>query len=156
MRILFWILLLLCVFAGVSLYHARFTDEARAERGAAQASADAGRPLPDGYGARAVVGEKSGAPVVEGLPPARPQQPAPPAPNPKGAAPAKSGPAAATTHVVKRGESLSTICDTYYGTSRKDLVEALARFNKLKSVNALAEGQKLAIPTLATLGIAPK
>lgn len=156
MRILVWILVLLCVFGAVSLYHTHFTEEAREERGVAQAAAEAGRPLPEGFGARAIVGEKSGAPVVESLPQAQPKPQAPPAreaqpvPQPKPSAPA------VTTHVVKRGEVLSTICDKYYGTSRKDLVEALARYNKLKSVNALAEGQKLTIPPLAALGVAPK
>ena len=157
MRILLWLLLLLCVFAGVSLYHSRFTDTAREERGAAHAAADAGRPLPPGYGARVIVGEKSGAPVVEGLPPAAQQKPLVPDPKAKLAPPApKPSPTVATTHVVKRGESLSAICDKYYGTSKKDYVEALSKFNKLKSVSAIREGQTLSIPPVEKLGVAAK
>jgi LysM repeat protein len=155
-RILLWILLLLCVFGAVSLYHARFAETARDERGAAHAAAEAGRPLPSGYGARVIVGEKSGAPVVEGLPPAEPPNAVPADPKAQPAPAPKPSPTAATTHVVKRGESLSTICDKYYGTSKKEYVEALAKVNKLKSVSAIREGQTLTIPPLDKLGVAAK
>ncbi|MDZ4772451.1 MAG: LysM peptidoglycan-binding domain-containing protein [Planctomycetota bacterium] len=165
MRILLWILLLLCVFGAVSLYHARFTDAARDERALAHAAAVSGRSLPDGFGARVIVGEKSGASIVEGLRPVEAPSKANPAPTsspqakptPPAAKPTQpAAPAAVTTHTVKRGESLSTIADKYYGTSKKDVVDALAKFNKLKSVNALAEGQELTIPPLQKLGVAAK
>lgn len=156
MRILLWILLLVCVFGAVSLYHARFTATAREERGAAHAAAESDRPLPEGFGARVVVGEKSGAPVVEGLRPVEPEKRAEKDPQAKPAPAPKPSSTAGAKHVVKRGESLSTISDKYYGTSRPDVVQALARFNKLKSVNALREGQELAIPRLAELGVAAK
>lgn len=148
MRILLWLLVLLCVFGAVSLYHSRFTSRAREERVAAHAAAESGRPLPEGFGARVIVGEKSGAPIVDGLRPAEP-----PKPNP---AESKASPTSATTHVVKRGEALSTIADKYYGTSKRDLVDALARFNKLKNASAIREGQTLTIPPLASLGLAAK
>jgi nucleoid-associated protein YgaU len=155
-RILLWLLLLVCVFGAVSLYHSRFTADAREKRGAAQAAAESGRTLPEGYQARVIVGEKSGAPIVEGARPVAPQAPAGPDPKARTAPAPKPSPAGATTHVVKRGESLSTISDKYYGTSRPEVVQALAKFNKLKSANALREGQALAIPPLADLGVPAK
>ncbi|MBL8857829.1 MAG: LysM peptidoglycan-binding domain-containing protein [Planctomycetes bacterium] len=150
MRILLWILLLLCAFAGVSLYHSHFTADAREQRAAAHAAAL--EPLPEGFNGRVVVGEKSGAPLVEGVPIQRPPNPA--RSDSKGDAPSK--PTAAKEHLVKAGESLSGICAKYYGSSRPEIVNALSQFNGLKSPNALRSGQTLAIPPLSALGITRK
>ena len=97
MRILLWLLVLAVLFAAVSLYHSRFTAAAREERAAAHAAAESGRPLPDGFGSRVIVGEKSGAPIVEGLRPVEPRQPAQPDPKTRPAQPAKPSPTSATT-----------------------------------------------------------
>lgn len=48
---------------------------------------------------------------------------------------------AATTHIVKRGETLSSIAATYGFT-----VQELARANRLKDVDQVRRGQKLLIP----------
>lgn len=150
MRALLWILLFLCLCAAVALYQSRLTGVARAERDAARGQRAATRPVPDGFG-HAIVGEASGAPFVE------PDPRVTPAPRPS-AAPRGRGfdPAQGNEHIVKRGESLSTICQMHYGTARPEVVAALARFNKLKSLDAIREGQPLAIPPLGTLEVAPK
>jgi len=58
----------------------------------------------------------------------------------RAAAPAKSK--SATTHVVKRGESLSKIAEAY-GVSSEALMEA----NGIRNANRVLVGQKLVIPT---------
>ena len=52
-----------------------------------------------------------------------------------------------------KGQSLSTICAAHYGTSRIEIVQALARYNHIERVDAIREGQKLRIPPLDALGI---
>jgi nucleoid-associated protein YgaU len=97
--------------------------------------------LPPGWGS-VVLGAPSGAvpPIAE--PPA-------PAPAP---VPAPEPPAAREFElVVSPGQSLSTICKEHYGTASVALVEALARFNQLKSPDAVRAGQKLRLPPLETL-----
>jgi nucleoid-associated protein YgaU len=50
------------------------------------------------------------------------------------------------TMKVRRGQSLSVICQEHYKTARRDLVEALARFNALSSPDRIREGQTLRLP----------
>jgi len=60
---------------------------------------------------------------------------------------------AATPIIVQRGDSLSSVCQAHYGTSRKEIVQALAAFNKLKNADQLREGDTLLIPPLDRLTI---
>lgn len=156
MRILLGILALLAVFAAVSLYHGRFTAQAREDRATAQGASTLDRPLPDGYPGRVIIGEKSGAPIVEDLRPVpTPSTPAPRVvvPKPATRAPTRPGAEVPTTHVVGRGESLSAICAKRYGTSKPEIVNAVARYNGLKSANALREGVELKLPPPSALGL---
>lgn len=144
MRILLWILLLLALCGVWWKYQARFTAAARAERDRAlrtEAPIDA---VP-GAG-HVIVGAKSGVAPID--PPAgwaptptddtRPSEPV-------------VGPANEAEHVVQHGESLSTICAIHYGTSKGDLVQALARYNKIERIGSIREGQKLKIPPRSVL-----
>jgi nucleoid-associated protein YgaU len=134
-------ILLACFALGLSLLRREGTPEAPS---AAPAPAS---PLPPGWGS-VVLGAPSGA-----LPPAaEPQAPAPaPAPVPAPVPEAPPPEARSFELVVSPGQSLSTICKEHYGTASTALVEALARFNGLKSPDALRAGQKLELPPLATL-----
>jgi nucleoid-associated protein YgaU len=78
--------------------------------------------------------------------------PAPPSNGPTPArAPAPTAPAAESTIVVAAGQSLSTVCQSRYGTSRPDVVQALARYNGLKDANTVRAGDTLRVPTLEQL-----
>jgi hypothetical protein len=73
---------------------------------------------------------------------------------PAGSASATRGgalPAAEPTIVVGAGQSLSTVCQSQYGTSRPDVVQALARYNGLKDVNVVRAGDTLRVPPLDRL-----
>jgi nucleoid-associated protein YgaU len=53
--------------------------------------------------------------------------------------------------VVTSGDSLSSLCQSHYGTSRLEVVQALALYNKLKDPNQLREGQSLSLPPIDRL-----
>jgi hypothetical protein len=87
---------------------------------------------------------------------AAPSAAAPSAAAPTSAAqtPLASSPRASATEskiVVAPGQSLSTICQSRYGTSRPEVVQALARYNGLKDANALRAGDTLRAPPLEQL-----
>lgn len=165
MRIALWLLVLVTVCAGLLLWNERITVQARAERetlrpGRAQ-TGDGG----DGFG-HAIVGEKSGSPLIEPAP-----LPAPPPSGTHGGGgkkvvedPRKQNgsdrpavlPQGATEHVVAAGESLSTICQAHYGTSKPDVVAAVARANKLEKAGQIRAGTKLVLPPLSELTGGPR
>jgi nucleoid-associated protein YgaU len=148
-RALLWILLLLALFGAAVLYQTKFTDAARAEREARKMRATQGAEVPGGW-SHAVIGEKSGAPLIDPPPGAtRPSEPRPHAAEP-------TAPAQETEHVVLKGQSLSTICAAHYGTSRNELVQALARYNHIERADAIREGQKIRIPPIEALGVAKR
>jgi nucleoid-associated protein YgaU len=154
MRIALWLLVLVTVCAGLLLWNERITVDARAERDQLRG----GRAQPgesgDGFD-HAIVGEKSGAPPIEVAP-----LPAPPPGGVPGGDPHRGNdgpdrpapaPQAATEHVVAAGESLSTICQAHYGTSKPDVVAAVARANKLEKPGQIRAGTKLLLPPLSEL-----
>jgi len=153
MRIVLWILLLLGLAFVVSRYHARFLSDAREERDTRRREFQSNEALPDGYG-HAIVGQKSGAPLIENAtpvptpPPRRIVTATPPKPTDGGGGQPTQG---TVTHVVASGESLGKICAAHYGTGRSDVVAAVAVFNKIASVDAIREGQKIALPPLSAL-----
>jgi len=115
--------------------------------------------LAEGWGV-VVVGDPSGADPVE--PPRAPAAAPPPAQEPVTQEPAAAGPAWLALEsralgdyrlVVRRGQTLSTIAVEYYGALQEGLVAALARYNRLESADALAEGQTLLLPERAKLGL---
>jgi hypothetical protein len=53
--------------------------------------------------------------------------------------------------VVLPGQNLSTICRGHYGTARVEVVEAVARHNRLANSDSLREGQTLDLPPLEQL-----
>lgn len=152
MRALLWISVLLATFVLAWMIQDRWAAERREERDAAYARpSDGGSDLPEGF-TRVVVGEPSGAaPVVP---------PTPPVPRPGTASPRDTGGAAANDrlrhHVVKPGDSLSKICAAFYGTARKDVVDAVARANGLSKPEALRAGQQLVLPPLQELKGPPR
>lgn len=155
MRIVLWILLLLGLFAAVTMYHDRVLEAARSDRDAARGKVErAPADLPPGWG-RAIVGAKSGVePIEADVPPVVPDGPTPHGSDAGPGGVEHAGEAerpGESEHIVQRGESLSTICRARYGTARNDLVTALARYNKLEDAGSIREGQKLALPPLAIL-----
>ena len=146
MRILLWILLLLALCAAVWTYQSRFTQAARAERDRAVGRIAVSADAKPGVG-HVIVGAKSGAAPVD--PPAG-WTPTPAAEDTRGQD-AAAGSAGEAEHVVQRGESLSTICSIHYGTSKGELVQALARYNKIERLDSIREGQKLKIPPRSAL-----
>jgi nucleoid-associated protein YgaU len=52
-------------------------------------------------------------------------------------------------YVVQRGETLHTICATYYGDS--GLASAVARWNKINNINAIERNQQIALPHRSSL-----
>lgn len=52
-------------------------------------------------------------------------------------------------HSVRRGETLRSICRTYYGDS--GLASAVANWNRMPNPNNLEKGQIIALPTRASL-----
>lgn len=88
-------------------------------------------------------------PPVPLLPPA---QDTPPGAAPE--APATPAPAGRLVklHKVKEGDTLSTVTETYYGSSAPKVVKALAHFNKLKGPNFdIFPGDVLKVPSKETL-----
>ncbi len=155
MRIALWLLVLVTVCAGLLLWNERITVQARAEREALRPSRTQWGEAGDGFG-HAIVGEKSGAPLIEPAPAPIPPPVGSSGSNPQGGQgngsdrqPTK--PHAATEHVVAPGESLSTICQAHYGTSKPDVVEAVARANKLEKAGQIRAGMKLVLPPLSEL-----
>jgi len=124
MRIVLWLLVLVTVCAALLLWNQRITTEARAERdalrqGSAPSSASTDDAA-DGFG-HVLVGEKSGAPILEPDPSLAPPPGVPPVTDPRNArknAPQNSASSDDAQHetqyVVAAGESLSTICQRHY------------------------------------------
>jgi len=134
-------LLLACLALAVSLLRREAAPVA------APAHATPASELPPGWGS-VVLGAPSGAIAPAAAPEAAAPVPAPtPAPLPE----AKPLEAREFELTVSPGQSLSTICKEHYGTASVALVEALARFNGMKSADALRSGQQLKLPPLATL-----
>jgi nucleoid-associated protein YgaU len=167
-------LILIGLFAIANVWQARWTRSVEAERDAARGARPAA-PLQDWpeWG-KVIVGRESGVEPVEPLPapaakapptaghgtPAQAGQPAARAPAPRAATPpepAKELPASTETkHVVGAGQSLSTIAKAHYGSARKELVDALAAYNKLADAGSIRAGQTLLLPPIEKLGIAPR
>ena len=96
-----------------------------------------------------VLGAPSG--VEPYSPGTQPSAPAP-APTPAPILPAPTPPLAHEFELtVSPGQSLSAICKEHYGSASVALVEALARFNGLKTPDAVRAGEKLRLPPLETL-----
>ncbi len=153
MRSVLWILILLTLCASLWAWNVRITNHARAERELLKHGRASSTELPEGWG-RAVIGEASGAPLVDPPPTAPapghadPRKSPQPAPAPKG--PGSAGTARAE-HVVAAGESLSKICQAHYGTAHPDVVAALARANRIEKIDQVRAGTKIVLPPLAEL-----
>jgi nucleoid-associated protein YgaU len=147
-RSVLWIVILLTLCASLWAWNVRITSRARAEREELRHGRASATELPEGWG-RAVVGEASGAPLVDPPPaPVDPRKSPGPAPAPKGPEPSAN---ARTEHVVAAGESLSKICQAHYGTAHPDVVGAVARANKIEKVDQLRVGGVVVLPPLAEL-----
>ena len=48
--------------------------------------------------------------------------------------------------MIAPGDSLSRICEQHYGTSRLEVLEALAHYNGLRSANQIRTGATLLLP----------
>ena len=168
MRLLLGALLLAVLFAAAWSWQRSFTAGARAERarlrgtppGAAAAERD--EVAEEGWGT-VVVGRPSGAEPYEPLPdvapgPAEgapaPGSPVPGAPAPDPAARDADHAAAPPREfklVVQPGQSLSTICRQHYGSGRRELVRALARYNGIENEDQLRAGRDLLLPPIEKL-----
>ena len=164
MRLLLGALVLVALFLGAATWQRRFSQAARDERDASlgvrtskevEAPAEGwsvvtvGRPGGgDPYGAPtptrapASVGT-SAAPTSASPPPQVSASPAITTPEPSGAG--------SKEWIVEAGQSLSRICAARYGTSRPDVVDAVARHNGLSSPDLVREGQRLDLPPIERL-----
>lgn len=163
MRAAIWIAVLVAAFVLAWQLQDRWANARRAERDAAYSriTPDDAR-TPEGFG-RVVVGAPSGADPILGQQPPSVVSGGGTGASSKdaGADSAKSpGPGSGSStpsrHVVRKGESLSKICAAFYGTARKDVVDAVARANGLTNAGAIREGQTLVMPTLEELRAAPR
>lgn len=149
MRAALWILSLLVLFATAWLVQARWREAAARELGRAEL-----RPLDQGW-SRALVGRPSGVEPVDVPPRAVPQAPSEDSPAVEAPrAPSKdtqTNATAAARHVVTAGQTLASICALHYGSKKKDVVAALARFNGLADANSLRVGQTLLVPRIEDL-----
>ncbi len=156
------------LFLAATVWQRNWTSAARSERSVARSELGAARSelgaarggpsaavsdLPEGW-SRVVIGRPSGAEPFRGPgapssagsstdPAARPVLPptsTPPLPQ-----------AQATEVIVQAGQNLSTICRGHYGTARVEVVEAVARHNRMANSDALREGQTLDLPPLERL-----
>lgn len=162
MRILILVLALACLFGGAALWHQHRVATARDAQSEARriAAGEAARTevgvLREGWSA-IVVGKP--AERVASASTANAASAAPPGTAPPPSSDPAIGPTAAPTSaeaadfelVVQPGQSLSKIAAAQYGTSRKELVDALARYNGLASPDALQAGFKLKLPSPAIL-----
>lgn len=69
-----------------------------------------------------------------------------------GAAPGGAAPAGREFQlIVQPGQTLSTICRAHYGSGRRELVRALARYNGIEKEDELRAGRSLVLPPIETL-----
>ena len=114
---------------------------------------ETGRPLTDVLGPPAG-GSDVALPWSEGAetatPPAAPAG-QPPAPTKEVEAPAAAtAPTQVYTHIVKRGDTLTSIAKAYYGDGRKWKKIMEANRNRISDPGSISIGLKLTIPKLAT------
>ncbi|MCC6406173.1 MAG: LysM peptidoglycan-binding domain-containing protein [Planctomycetes bacterium] len=158
MRIVILLLALVCAFGLAALWQQgriatlkERQDEARRIAAGQAAKTEVG-VVPDGWGV-VLVGKPAGdaaaaeppradtsGPITEPGPGTQPQQ-----------EPQEPAEPADFELVVQPGASLSKLAAAHYGTSKKELVDALARYNGLASANALQAGQTLKLPSPAKL-----
>lgn len=165
MRILILVLALACLFGLAAMWHQHRIatkkderDEARRLAAGEAAETEVGI-IREGWGV-VLIGKPAGA-----EPPAAPNDPGRSGPiTEPGPGQAfdgtRSGPVVPPPEiaepadlelVVQPGQSLSKIAAAQYGTSKKELVDALARYNGLASADALQSGFKLKLPSPAKL-----
>jgi nucleoid-associated protein YgaU len=170
-KLLIGVLLLLVTFVAAAMWQRSWRAEAEMQRTLARSDEQRSRSVQsdeerEGWG-RVIVGRPSGAdpapPIADRpatqLPTSIPTQNARPTtaektgsrPGQGGTALPSSASSSETRIVVKSGETLSSLCQTHYGTSRPEVLQALALYNNLKDPNNLREGQSLAVPPLERL-----
>jgi nucleoid-associated protein YgaU len=52
---------------------------------------------------------------------------------------------------VQRGQQLGDLCRKHYGSGRRELIDAVARYNHMANPDQLREGQQLFLPPLESL-----
>jgi nucleoid-associated protein YgaU len=171
-KLLVGVLLLVAAFAAAAIWQRNWRAEAEARRELARTSDGRSSPRPkaaaeEGWG-RVIIGRPSGAdpvaPSSEPLPRAdasasplpAPSPAAPPAGETRQSTDPASGespavPAGEARIVVQHGESLSSLCQTHYGTRRPEVVQALAAYNHLKDPDRVREGQVVVMPPIERL-----
>jgi phage tail protein X len=167
-KLLVGVLLFLLAFVAAATWQRSWRAEAEARRSAARSNGEvpagesSSRASSENAWGRVIIGRPSGA---EPEPPVRPMSPKPAPAQPATSAAAHDSPptrtsASAPAHapsakeasvVVRSGDTLSTICRDHYGTSRAEVVQALATYNKLKSPDDLREGATLSLPPIERL-----
>lgn len=84
------------------------------------------------------------APAPAAAAPAPAPKSIPVAPEPKASAPVTAAPAAGSTYVVQKGDTIYSIARKTYGDTKK--VKAIIDLNHLADPNKLTVGQKLQLP----------
>ncbi|MFN0008455.1 MAG: hypothetical protein ACKVXR_11160 [Planctomycetota bacterium] len=174
MRLLLGILTLLTLFSAAAIWQRSWTTEARAGREGFPSSArEPDSPAVAEGWSRVVLGRPSGGELYEGRVDSglagsateqgeahavgqvhatrrdsRETELPSPAPGPT---PAPTQPAKDTVITVQAGQTLSEICLQRYGSARRELVLALARYNRMERPDDMREGQEILLPALESL-----
>lgn len=156
MRLLLGLLLLLSLFTLALVWQRRTAQASSGAAITARDSAGLARPYASDW-TRLVVGGPSGAEPIELAP--TPSLETKVLARGKEAPPRATTPAAPTPRdagrefelVVRKGQTLSSICQAHYKTARPAVVEAVARYNRMADTANLREGQKLKLPPIETL-----
>lgn len=150
-RLSLGLLLLLALFALALVWQRQVARTAHASTGVEHSSADLAHAYPSDWG-RILIGAPSESdplelPVVPSPPPAGSRTSGAPRSETVAAPPA----ARVFELTVRRGQTLSGICQAHYKTGRAEVVAAVARLNRIEDASALREGQKLKLPALESL-----
>ena len=154
MRALLGILILGGLFLAAASWQRRHTQDLREQRRVQHGlPEESTRTRSEAGWSLLVVGRPSGAPSLLTDPGGAPE---PTDPRPEGTAGGEDPQAPSFApdylYVVRQGDSLGVICQKHYGTARKSLVEAVARYNGLGSPDSVRAGATLLLPDSALLG----
>jgi len=154
MRALLGILILGGLFLAAASWQRRHTADLREQRRVQHGlPEDGARARPEAGWSLLVVGRPSGAPSLLAQASGAPE---PAEARPEGNAGGATAPAPSFApdylYVIREGDSLGVICQKHYGTARKSLVEAVARYNGLASPDSVRAGDTLLLPDSALLG----
>ena len=145
MRAFVGLTILVTLFAMAVAWQDRWTEGLARERDHIRTTPELAASPADGW-SRLIIGRPSGAPVPVPQPvflERGEEEPEDESPLENWDEPAF---AQDTEHVVAPGEVLGTICQKHYGTARMDLVNLVAKYNRLADADDIRLGQTIRLP----------